>query len=354
MSFGLPLTVQCLCARSSTSEAMPYVSLTAVTGAPASFSYSISTPSNPSADAIDPALPTILCIHGVYIAQQIFESQFNDPRLRQFNLVAIDRLAHGETKGNVTADYHPQETAEDLAHVMDALNITSFHILALGVGTIIGAELAIAYPQRVKSLTSVSPAPFAEPEDVNQGRQQLLDYWHEMKKTSDNSYMEDIVFGAMQLLFHNNVNNRATAVRDVVLQQAFRNWMGTEEDVFNARVTNADFFTKRRVLTKHELSAIKAPIQFIHGQDDIAYPYQYTVDVAEEHRAAGNDVAGVYRVRGPHDMLLLSQKINPRLCDMVLRVEKRKDMSISHPEPLRTPWTDELAARGFYRPYRRF
>ncbi|KAL1732244.1 Alpha/Beta hydrolase protein [Schizophyllum commune] len=330
---------------------MPHVPITLTSGQPASVWYHISTPSEVSAQSIDPSLPTILCIHGVYVAQQIFESQFNDPRLRQFNLVAVDRLGHGDTEGRITDDYDPLKTAEDLKRVMDALSIPTFHILGLGVGTIVAQELAIAYPETVKSLTLVSVAPFAEPEGVNEGRKEVFDLWRQLDESKDASFLEDIVFGAMQLLFHNHVNNQASAIRDTLLQQGFRNWMGSEDNLIQARNANLNYFTNRRILTKNELSQIKAPVQFFHGSDDVAYPYEYTLNVADDHRAVGVEVAGVYKVPGPHDLLLLyPDEVNPRLRDLVLRVEGREDNPVPQPGPLPTPWTDILTERGFYKP----
>ena len=57
-------------------------------------------------------------------------AQFNDPRLRQFNLVAVDRLDHGDTEGRITDDYDPLKTAEDLKRVM----VGTIHRHALAVG----------------------------------------------------------------------------------------------------------------------------------------------------------------------------------------------------------------------------
>ena len=48
----------------------------------------------------------------------ICAAQFNDPRLRQFNLVAIDRLGHGDSRGVVTEDTVPEKTAVDFKQVL--------------------------------------------------------------------------------------------------------------------------------------------------------------------------------------------------------------------------------------------
>lgn len=48
--------------------------------------------------------------------------------------------------------------------------------------------------------------------------------------------------------------------------------------------------------------------------------------------------------------LTLLPRVNPRLRDLVLRVEGREDNPVPQPGPLPTPWTDILTERGFYKP----
>lgn len=318
-------------------------------GEEAQFHVEISTPTEASASAVDPALPTILFIHGVYMAQQIFESQFSDPRLRQFNLVAVDRLGHGDSKGTVTEGTVPEKSAVDIKRVMDALNVPSFHLLGLGIGTIVAQEIAIQYPDAIKSLTLVSTAPYAEPPEVNEGRAEIFEYWQEMGMSSDISFLDDIVFGAMQLVFHEDLNRRSNAIRDITLQQTFRAWLGSMENILVARKVNLNFFMNRRLLTAKELSAIRCPVQLIHGETDIAYPLEHTLAVEQELRAAGVNVTGVHQVRGPHYMVIsYPDEVNPSLRDLVLQAEKRKDSPLPIDGRLPTPWTEVLTERGFY------
>ena len=51
-----------------------HVPVTTTAGEPVEFHVQISTPKEASAPAIEPDLPTLVFIHGVYMAQQIFES----------------------------------------------------------------------------------------------------------------------------------------------------------------------------------------------------------------------------------------------------------------------------------------
>ncbi|KAG5640231.1 hypothetical protein DXG03_009738, partial [Asterophora parasitica] len=55
---------------------MPMVNINPKTG-PAEVHYTISTPSCPSADRIDPKLPTVIFIHPVYIGQIIYQRRDN-------------------------------------------------------------------------------------------------------------------------------------------------------------------------------------------------------------------------------------------------------------------------------------
>lgn len=46
------------------------------------------------------------------------------------------------------------------------------------------------------------------------------------------------------------------SIRDTLLQQGFRNWMGSEDNLIQARNANLNYFTNRRILTKNELSQV--------------------------------------------------------------------------------------------------
>ena len=80
--------------------------------------YVISTPNSTLAKSIDKKLPTVLFLHPVYIASDIWHPQFADPQLRRFNLIALDLRAHGETGGQVNKDYGPMAAAEDIVKFM--------------------------------------------------------------------------------------------------------------------------------------------------------------------------------------------------------------------------------------------
>jgi len=55
----------------------------------------------------------------------------------------------------VDAPYRLSDMAKDTIGLMDALGISSAHIVGASMGGMIAQEIAISYPQRVKSLTSI-------------------------------------------------------------------------------------------------------------------------------------------------------------------------------------------------------
>lgn len=133
---------------------MPFAKIKAAfIGTGVSIHYELSTPTSSTAKAIDPKLPTLIFLHGVYIAsvrslqlettrtltecadlQPIFHSelfcvsclthcspttaQFSDHVLRRHNLIALDSRLHGSTLGGCGKDWSVSEAAEDVNGVM--------------------------------------------------------------------------------------------------------------------------------------------------------------------------------------------------------------------------------------------
>src|SRR5579872_53213 len=70
-------------------------------------------------------------------------------------LGALEMLKLRLLKIPVKAPYRLGDMAEDTVGLMDALGIPSAHIVGLSMGGMIAQEIAISFPQRVRSLTSI-------------------------------------------------------------------------------------------------------------------------------------------------------------------------------------------------------
>src|ERR1700744_2456372 len=71
-------------------------------------------------------------------------------RLTAFELLRL-RFLHMP----VAAPYKLSDMAKDTIGLMDALGITSAHIVGASMGGMIAQEIAISYPERIRSLTSI-------------------------------------------------------------------------------------------------------------------------------------------------------------------------------------------------------
>jgi pimeloyl-ACP methyl ester carboxylesterase len=70
-------------------------------------------------------------------------------------LTAIEMLKLRFLKIPVEAPYKLRDMAEDVIGLMDVLRIKSAHLVGASMGGMIAQEIAISFPQRVRSLTSI-------------------------------------------------------------------------------------------------------------------------------------------------------------------------------------------------------
>ena len=70
-------------------------------------------------------------------------------------LTPIELLKLRFLKIPVAAPYRLRDMAEDTVGLMDVIGIKSAHLVGISMGGMIAQEIAISYPQRVRSLTSI-------------------------------------------------------------------------------------------------------------------------------------------------------------------------------------------------------
>src|SRR6059058_4770470 len=70
-------------------------------------------------------------------------------------LTAVELLKLRFLKIPVAASYKLRDMAEDTTGLMDALHIKSAHLVGASMGGMIAQEIAISFPERVRSLTSI-------------------------------------------------------------------------------------------------------------------------------------------------------------------------------------------------------
>ena len=92
----------------------------------------------------------------------------------------METRGHGDTSGKVGKTFSRVEAADDvkkfmvrapiiaprsnmlIVTVQDALRLPACHIIGLSMGACIGLQTAITYPEKVLSVTMISPLPLEE------------------------------------------------------------------------------------------------------------------------------------------------------------------------------------------------
>ncbi len=96
----------------------------------------------------------LLLIHGLGSSSRDWEYQI--PQFsKQYKVITIDLRGHGKTS-KPKGPYSIRGFADDVALFLETLNIKHVNILGLSMGTATGFELAINYPDLLKSLIAVN------------------------------------------------------------------------------------------------------------------------------------------------------------------------------------------------------
>ncbi|KAJ7478252.1 Alpha/Beta hydrolase protein [Mycena latifolia] len=318
---------------------MPHISINSA-GGPFSVAYTIATPTNPSAKAIDPALPTVVLLHTVYLGQISLHPQFADARLRRFNLVALDLRGHGESVGVVKSTYGVIEAVDDVVKFLEALHLPPVHLVGVNLGSLIALELAALWPQRVASLSLVAPPAMEEPTEAAEGRDDISQA--DGSTGPDESALLDAVWGALQLGVNNMQTPLITALVQHVLPAAIRNWSPPKlEDYYRISVA---FFTER---TPPTLRGITCPVQLVRCGEDIAYPQESTEELLSALRAAGVD-ARMNTVPEAVQWGTITHyaQINPLIHDMVMECAAERDVPPARKSGVVSPYEEALLAAG--------
>jgi|SRR5579872_1628279 len=93
-----------------------------------------------------------------------------------FRALSIDAIGHGFSAKPLDVDYHAPLFVEHLKRFMDSLDLKRAHLVGQSLGGWTACRFALQYPERVRSLTSITGAGFlmsdeasqAESEDVHQ------------------------------------------------------------------------------------------------------------------------------------------------------------------------------------------
>ncbi|KAF8172410.1 Alpha/Beta hydrolase protein [Mycena galopus ATCC 62051] len=327
---------------------MPEILLNTPTGT-VEFNFVISTPTQTSAPCIDPALPTVLFLHPVYLGKIIYHLQFSDRELRRFNLIALDLRCHARTIGKAGNGYGRETAARDVALFMASLQIPRYHLFGMSMGGCIALQTSMLFPTSVLSVFIVSSLPLNEPRDVSEGRQEIYDYWAEGARRGETvengSMMADAITGCLQLSVNGHPTRTFNAILRVSMEFMTSQWGANSLDDFHA--VSVDFFTKREAYTVEAMRGIQCPVCMVHCGADIAYDISTTNQVADTLRAAGVAVEVIQVPGAPHFGAITHPKeINALFHKFVLSLCVNTSPP-PIPKQVKSPFTAQLTIVGW-------
>ena len=201
-----------------------------------------------------------------------------------YRCITFDNRDAGQT-GQSASPYDIRQMADDTLRLMDAIGVSSAHIVGLSMGGMIGQEMAISHPNRVSSLTLACTAAATEPETAG-----VLRAWKAARPHCDDV---DFVLMVSAWLFTHRFYQHAEAVQGFL--QLVRS------NPFPQTV--AGFIRQCDAVLSHDtrdrVSRITAPTRIIVGTEDILTPARYSQWLADR-------IAGAELIRVPNAGHVLS------------------------------------------------
>lgn len=206
--------------------------------------------------------PTVLFISGMTLDHSIWNA-FQVPAFTAagFRCLVFDNRDVGRTGESPTGAYAIAQLVADTVGLLDHLDIDSPHVIGFSLGGMVAQELALAFPQRVRSLTLL--ATYAKPDAYTTAVMEFL----KSVKQSLPGEASDRAMG-LQVFSHRFFGN----------PEAVRMWM--ERVRANPYPQSAAAFVRQTDAaiahdTLSRLSRIKAPTHVIVGEEDILTPPRY-------------------------------------------------------------------------------
>lgn len=93
----------------------------------------------------------VVFIHGIGGSTKTWKKQI-DRFSERYNLLLLDLPGHGKNSDKIIYKVDPIKLNKGILETLDYLNIDSAHFVGLSLGTIVIANFAVRYPERVKTI----------------------------------------------------------------------------------------------------------------------------------------------------------------------------------------------------------
>jgi pimeloyl-ACP methyl ester carboxylesterase len=224
--------------------------------------------------------PAVLLVMGAAASMLSWENEFCE-RLASGGRFVI-RYDHRDTGRSVTyAPGAPEYTGDDLvadaAGVLDALGVSSAHLVAMSMGGALAQLLALDYPDRVSSLTLISTSPGSGP-DLPSMSDELRAYFADPPPQPDWSDRDAVIDYLVE-------DERVYAASSRPFEEAARRELAGR--IFDRSIDLAASTTNHFLLDggeswRERLGEIRVPTLVLHGAEDPFFPIGHGRALASE------------------------------------------------------------------------
>lgn len=222
----------------------------------------------------------------------------------RYRVINVDGPGHGRS-APIRRAFSLEDCAEAAIEVMEALEVESVHWVGLSWGGMTGMRLALAHPERVRSLALLDTSAAAE------ARRKLPSY-HVMATVAKRVGAIGILLDRIEKIFFTRDTVR-TRREEVV--QPFREHLAAMDPASIGHSVDAVIFDRRDI--RSQLGRIEAPTLVMVGSEDGATPPERAEEIV-----AGIRGARLVRIPGAAHISALEQpeRINEVLLEHLGRV----------------------------------
>jgi pimeloyl-ACP methyl ester carboxylesterase len=219
---------------------------------------------------IDGDGPAVLLVHGLGGTGNFYQVQA-DALAADHRVIRVDSAGAGRSPvptGDVAAEITIDSHADDLAALLDALDVESAAVVGHSMGTLVVRSLAARYPAKVTALALLGAV--AEPAEA--GRQAQRDRAATLREKGTAAVAPGVVANALSETTRQDKPEVAAFVRELVMRQDAEGYARNCEALAGA--------------TDPGPIDPALPLLLITGSDDKVGPEQVSRDLAAAHGSA--------------------------------------------------------------------
>lgn len=208
--------------------------------------------------------PPLLLIAG-FACDHLIWSKVVPALSASFRVITFDNRGMGRTTGDVSA-LTLRQMADDAAALLNALDIDSAHIVGHSMGGLIAQELAIAQPDRVKSLILISSCA-----RLDERVRAIIQTWGDLPKRLDAEASARLI---LPWMYTNAFYSKPGAIEELVAKMMANPYPPTVEGIY------AQSRASMIADTVDRLHLISKPTLVLTGREDILLTVEFSEQLA--------------------------------------------------------------------------